>query len=299
MSIPALQTAAVGAPITRLDVSLIPIYLMANTLPEINSGSESGIQIKELETAAVSVLLAENPTDVPILLLEGEHLLGGKQNRLVNASVLVPPDSKLEIPVSCLERGRWSRARAYRANSAAAPPRVRRRAQEGVLASIRRDGSRRGNQGAVWEEVDSLLGSVQVRSSTAAAADAEQRSHQDKGRAKILDQLIEGGTLPGQCGIAVAQGRDISAIELFGAPSLLKNHWGMLVRSYMFPGSKGQGVPSATRVLYSLKRFSNSVSQDTEGVGLGTEHRLNTKGWIGQALSLEGSLVHGSFFYQA
>ena len=51
---------------------------------------------------------------VPHDLVEGEHFLGGKQNRTVNTSVLVPALSDLEIPVSCLERSRWGRPRAAR-----------------------------------------------------------------------------------------------------------------------------------------------------------------------------------------
>ena len=297
MNISALQFPAIGAPVTRFGVSLFPIYFIENPLPEISTGSESGLLIEELASAAVPALLAENPTDVPILLLEGEHLLGGKQNRLVNASVLVPERSKLEIPVSCLEQGRWSEARSYRANVAAAPPSVRRRAQEGVFASFRAEGSRRGDQHAVWEEVDSLLATAQTCSRTAAAVDAERRVERDRSRTRVLEQLIEGGPLPGQCGIAVVHGQIVCAIELFGAPPLLNAHWSALIRSHMYAEARPKGQPSATLVLRMLKLLAESNSQDSKGVGLGTEHRLERKGWIGQALSLDGSLVHGSYFY--
>ena len=38
----------------------------------------------------------------------GEQLAGGKQNRVLNASILVPAKSELPIPVTCVERGRWA-----------------------------------------------------------------------------------------------------------------------------------------------------------------------------------------------
>ena len=46
--------------------------------------------------------------DIRVLFLEGEELVGAKQNRILNTSVLLPARSKIKIPVSCVERGRWA-----------------------------------------------------------------------------------------------------------------------------------------------------------------------------------------------
>lgn len=74
-----LNTAAIGAPIARLGISFFPIYLPGNELPEIATGDGSGLLLDELETASVAALRAANPTDTPVLVVEGEHFLGGKQ----------------------------------------------------------------------------------------------------------------------------------------------------------------------------------------------------------------------------
>src|SRR5437899_110069 len=42
-----------------------------------------------------------------VLLLDGEELLGAKQNRVVNLTILAPPVRSTVIPVSCVESGRW------------------------------------------------------------------------------------------------------------------------------------------------------------------------------------------------
>ena len=52
-------------------------------------------------------LIVVNPTDNSVLLYEGEEVLGAQQNRTFDISVLVPAGSKLTVPVSCVERGRW------------------------------------------------------------------------------------------------------------------------------------------------------------------------------------------------
>ncbi len=113
ITVPKLDNAAIGLPITRLGVSFFPVYLPDNDdLPEIATGDETNCEIDELDNATVPTLAVHNRGDKHALLVEGEHFLGGKQNRMVNATVLVPAAARLDIPVSCLERGRWGRSRA-------------------------------------------------------------------------------------------------------------------------------------------------------------------------------------------
>ena len=132
--IPHLSTAAIGAPITRLGVSFFPIYLPANELPEIRTGPSSELVVRELDDATVGSLLAVNPTDTPVLIVEGEHFLGGKQNRAVNITALVPPRTELPIPVSCLEEGRWGPPGPTAATSTT----LRRESAEGVRRAFTR-----------------------------------------------------------------------------------------------------------------------------------------------------------------
>ena len=49
MSVPGIETAAVGWPVTRLGVSFFPLYLAANGLPSIVTGEGSGLVVEELE----------------------------------------------------------------------------------------------------------------------------------------------------------------------------------------------------------------------------------------------------------
>ena len=60
-----------------------------------------------MKGGSVPDLLVENRGDVRVLFLEGEELIGAKQNRILNTSVLVAAHTKVKIPVSCVERGRW------------------------------------------------------------------------------------------------------------------------------------------------------------------------------------------------
>lgn len=294
--LPNLETAAIGSPITRLGVSFFPIYLMDAELPEISTGQESGLVIKELESPTVPTLLAHNPTRKPILVVEGQHFLGGKQNRTINGTVLVPAMTKLEIPVSCLEEGRWGRAEAYRQAETFAPRMVRLRKEEFVNQSMRHSGSRQGDQGAVWNEVADVLEAAEAHSETSAASVIDDVYRRDGRRGEAVAELVGRGPLPRQSGVAVTHGRWVAAIELFGSPELLKAHWEALIRSYLLESVRALGRPSPTRVLRILRRFGSLKSQNAPGVGLGMDQRVEDRRIVGQALTLDGVIVHGSAF---
>ena len=48
-----------------------------------------------------------NEGELSVLLLDGEELLGAKQNRVLNLTILVPAHQTCVVPVSCVESGRW------------------------------------------------------------------------------------------------------------------------------------------------------------------------------------------------
>lgn len=294
---PQLDTVAVGSPTTRLDVSFFPVYLPANRLPAIVTGEASGLVVDELDEPSVQALRVRNPGDKPVLVVEGEHFLGGKQNRAVNATVLVPALGDLEIPVSCLERGRWGRRRRHRRDEAFAAAPVRRAQHAGVAESMRRRGSRDGDQAAVWRKVDQVLKRASVRSATAAASDVKEAAYgRQPSRAAAVEELAERGPLPEQCGIVVVHGRRVAAMDLFGAPHLLAAHWAALVRSYLVESPAATGPPSATRVLQIIRRFASAQAKTAPGVGLGVEHRVADKRLTGQTLTLGEATVHAAFF---
>ncbi|MDE0105803.1 MAG: hypothetical protein OXN89_25775 [Bryobacterales bacterium] len=296
MTVQTLDRAAVGLPITRAGISFMPIYLAGNSLPEIVTGPNSGIVIDELDSATVPTLIAKNPTNTPILVVEGEHFVGGLQNRTINSTVLVPENTELKIPVSCLERGRWGRNRSHRRSDAYAPRKVRRETTAGVNASLMHDGSRHGDQGAVWNAVDEVLATNQVSSETSAAEDLYQARRRDNTWSGLVEELIRIGPLPQQCGFAVAHGSRVVAVEMFGAPHLFAAHWEALVRSHLFERPAQGGFPSTTWVLRMIRRFGETASRAEPGVGMGVERRLREPKVTGQALFLEDSPVHASIF---
>ena len=294
-AVAVLERAAVGRPITRLGIAFFPVYLPGNDLPEIASGREAGLAVEELPGPEVPSLLVTNPTDRPILVPEGEQLVGGLQDRVLNISVLIAASAKAEIPVSCLERGRWGGARRFDRGSSFTPRRTRRAKNYSVAESVSMQDGPRSDQGAVWASIDQELALMEVRSETSAVRDTGQRLQRDQRLADADRELARRGPLPGQCGLAVAHGRRIVALDLFGAPELLEPHWGGLVRSYLTEQPTDDGRPSAGRALRMINRLGRPA-EETPGVSLGAERHLKDRRMVGQVLTLDGAVVHASAF---
>lgn len=328
-SLPALDTAAVGAPVTRLGVSFHPIYLQGNDLPEIRTGEGAGLVVKELDRERVDTVRAANPTGTPILLVEGEHFVGGMQNRVVNGSALLAPGAALEIPVTCLEAGRWGYGRRaprpvsriggagppeddpappgaappddpeedrrFRPGAAKASRRLRRVVVGAVSDSLRDRRGHASDQGAAWGEVDDLMAAYGAPSPSSSAAEAEAKVFdRDRNRDRAVGELAALGPLPGQCGVAVTHGELVVSVEVFGAPGLLAAHWGSLARSHLLDLPRRAGQPSATRALWGARRPTWMPLRRSPGLGLGVEFHAKDERLVHHALTLDGRLVHAA-----
>lgn len=115
--------------------SLAVFPLIADRTPSVRyvsfaEAAQRGATVKELGSGArVNDLVVHNPLDVPVLLYEGEEVLGARQDRTFDVSVLVAAASVLQLPVSCVEAGRWDGGRHDEAFSPApqtANPQLRR-----------------------------------------------------------------------------------------------------------------------------------------------------------------------------
>ena len=141
-----LATILTGEPVTHGALAVIPL-LAPNlddpdwlTLEDLISPSppwgegrvrgEDRARVTEVsEAGSVPFLTVANGADRPLLLLDGEELIGAKQNRILNTTVLVAARTEATIPVSCVEQGRWGyHGRQFApATLPSSPPCARRR----------------------------------------------------------------------------------------------------------------------------------------------------------------------------
>ncbi len=171
----------VGTPLVRHNLTAFPLFAEDSFAPAsyipigaaIRAGSAKITEVSE--GGSVPTLALENLTDIPVLIIDGEELLGAKQNRISNLTVLAPGNHTLPLPVSCVERGRWN----YRSREFADSPdmmyrEARAKKSRAVSRNMAMSGSRVSDQGGVWEDIDNLSAKLGYNSPTAAMQDVFQ-----------------------------------------------------------------------------------------------------------------------------
>ncbi len=117
-----LASITLGDPQTYKNINVFPLFSDTNHGLEyltLKEAMESGtfLVTEVSEGGTVPELKVINKGEKAVLLLDGEELSGAKQNRVLNATILVGGHTEVIIPVSCTEHGRWSYTSAHFADS--------------------------------------------------------------------------------------------------------------------------------------------------------------------------------------
>jgi hypothetical protein len=247
------------------------------------------------ESGNVPELKVVNNSPRHVLIVDGEELVGAKQNRIVNLTILVPPKSSLTIPVSCVEAGRWREvSREFTPASHAYHSSGRRAKVEQVSVSLRSGGARVADQGAIWSEIEMKSARIGSNSRTRAAS-----AMYDKERHN-LDKFVEG--LPpqeGQVGAVFAIRGQIAGLDVFDSPRTWSSLMPKLVRSYGLDaldlgiGGDGFAEPSPRRFLDAVIAAKCTFYL---AIGAGRDLRVEGGGILGAALTTEHGVVHAVAF---
>jgi hypothetical protein len=250
-----------------------------------------GFTVTEVDAAgAVPELAVDNPLDSAVLLYDGEELLGAKQNRILNVTVLVGAGSKARIPVSCVEQGRWqARSAAFAPAGHAAHPELRRRKNEVLMAAPMARGRA---QNTVWSEVRQMAASLNVFSPTAAHADTVDARRHD------LDALRrEFPAAPGQCGALLALGPDALCLDYVSRPEAWTRLYPKLLDGYLLDALSRRPAATKPKELEAfLGRLGDATTRREPSAGLGDDLRLAGTAVHGSGLELDGELIQLSVF---
>ena len=210
--------------------------------------------------AQVNRLVLVNNSKRPLLLLAGEIVTGGKQDRVIGKDRIVPAESDpVDLSVFCVEPGRWIAASEHFGASEAmygaavggrsqnAPAPMAMMAQPSVRAKAMAD----KDQNEVWAEVRKQQQAVSVEVAAAAPAVAtevgrtssyarvmenEEVKKQVDSVAKPIEQnyqsLIRQLRDRNAVGVVVAVNGRIIWADVFASTDLLEKYWPKLVRSY-------------------------------------------------------------------
>ena len=149
MMTPTSTPFQLGDPVTYRGIVVTPVFPALDPRASYITLDEAlprGLVITETSDAgSVPELAVVNPLADNVLLYDGEELVGAKQNRILNVSVLVGAGAKLPIPVSCVEQGRWARSSVSGNSIATAPRPMRTGLGMRALPSVHRAFGRAGS----------------------------------------------------------------------------------------------------------------------------------------------------------
>lgn len=287
-----------GEPLRHGSLAVVPVYTNAappavpyHTLAQALAVGD--VTVTEAAAANVPTLRLRNKGALPILIIDGEELAGGKQNRVLNLTLLVPADTDFTLPVSCIEAGRWRETRPTFAAGEAAYPSLRHMNVVQVSESLRAGGPPSPSQGAVWEEVASRHRAAGTHSATGAMRDAYAQRAGDLEQTEVTLRCPDDGPVGV---VALVGGRAVCA-DLFDRAETLRAYWPRLVRSYTLESLGAAPLaPAPDSAQNLLRRPLEASLKPRPSAGLGVDVRIEGNAVVGAALVQAGAALHTALF---
>jgi len=232
--------------------------------------------------ASVNQLVLINRSRRPLLLLAGELVSGGKQDRVIGKDRIVPVGAPpLPLDVFCVEHGRWTGAAQFAAANTIVHPSVRERAavdqkQAEVWDAVRSGTTARSAPSDPRPQISSE--NLQAAIAGNGRTEAYEKIYVSQAVGVSIDDFVNevqrrfvqatsGLKNERVVGVVVAYGGEVAWSDIFASGDLFDHYWRKLLRSY--------AVEALTRPTYRqaasrdnaaefLRRLNGRETQETE-----------------------------------
>ncbi len=261
----------------KLVASLGPCQILAVTAPDHQPALEYVLAAKAMadktlvveevsREGSVPTLLVTNHLEKPVLILEGDLLIGGKQNRLSNSSVLIPKKTKMPLPVSCVEHGRWHHksprpesTRPEATQTESTHPEAFAPSLDCIAAPVHRELKRAklsqqpvSVQMKVWDSIENVQ---QARAYCSETSDHEELLQISRSE---LEDFLESTHCPDDAvGVAVVVGEDSYALDLFDQAATCRHYWKMKIHSSLMQ----RGRLTDCEQLFSSEKLEQDIGE--------------------------------------
>jgi len=221
------------------------------------------------QEGSVPDLKVTNKSEVPVLLLDGEEVVGAKQNRVLNTTILLKAKSETVIPVTCTEQGRWEyTSREFSDSGTVMIPKLRVMKSHSVSHTLEDSQQFRSDQGAKLSDLDEYLKAF------------PSVPHQ-KGLFTFIDEKVVG----------------FDFISLESAYTKLHPK---LVKSYALEAlirrEQKRESPEKEKAGQFLNEALDSEEKKYDSVSQGQDYRFEGKEVVGSALKVGKKVIHLAFF---
>lgn len=310
-----LASLTVGTATTVGNLMVYPVFTaapQANGYLLLEEAVQSGkFTITEVEAGgSVPNLQVTNGLNRDVLLLDGDILVGAKQNRSCTTTILIGKKTAPVIDVNCVERGRWAaRGAHFSGGRTHLHSRLRARKSRSVTDSLKRSRGYVADQGEVWHEISMKAASfsthdARFQRSPTEAADEIYTQYESR----ITEYAAAVPPGEGQVGFLVLIAGTLVGGDIFGNPAVLAKTYDKSLRSYLLDAvEQSLANEKPADVTKDAKRkavaFLRSLRTGTHApfaaTGTGTNIRVDGKTVHGFAVLHADQVVHLAAFREA
>ncbi len=295
-----LASLRVGVGVAHAGMTVFPVFAANATAPALRyqtleqAIAAGAVEVVEQASATVPELTLRNRGAVMIFVLDGEEVIGGRQNRIVNASFLIAANSTVTLPVTCVEHGRWRDVSPRFASGESMPHAMRLAKHRQVSASLARTSRPVADQGATWDAIAEKQATTGTRSATGALHDIYRAQQETLGAWEQAFPYVAGAV-----GFVIGLGGQISGADLFDQPATAEALWPKLRRSYALDAleaSTVEGAIAQEQAEELLTRAQRARYEVYPSLALGEDARFEGDGVVGGGLVYEETPIHISLF---
>jgi hypothetical protein len=225
------QGIEAAEPRTQGSLRVVPLVGRSSADPSyrlFDAETAKKVKVSEVDqSGSVPNIKVANELDELLLLIDGQELLGAKQNRILNTDVLIASHKEIVIPVSCVEQGRWGyRSRGFSPGKMAYSS-SRANKLKAVHRALRAKLGHRADQGEVWEDVQDMICRLESPSPTRALSDVYKHREKDLAELRAAFELP-----PETIGIAVYLGKRFLGFDIFDRAQTFRHYWESLIDGY-------------------------------------------------------------------
>jgi hypothetical protein len=288
-----LNKIKVGNAFEYKNLKIYPVHavktLSTQSYVTLDEATDKGwIKIKEVGSGQVNFVTVKNTGKKMVFLLTGEVISGAKQDRMLSADVLLPAHSSwTQVPVYCVEHGRWTQVSPeFKSEMMIVPNAVRQKAKISE------------SQSEVWDEIASSQDRLGIASGTGTVtanyADEDVKKEVSEYE-KEFEKFPE--VSPTTIGVVVTTGDRVICFDLFANAGLLKKYWKKLIRSYAMDALHGdRGILDKDDIERFLEALEEAHYTSTNTSGIGSLLKIESDFGKGSALVYGSAVVHMDFF---
>ncbi|MCA1620018.1 MAG: hypothetical protein LC795_12030 [Acidobacteria bacterium] len=231
-----IENLYTGEPVQVGQLKVTPVFIRQEFAPlpllEFEEALGRGlVEVTEVsEGGSVPNLFVKNKADRDVIIIDGEMLVGAKQNRVVNTTIVVPAGASVEIPVTCVEQGRWRySSRNFSSSRGHSSSSLRSLKHRTVTDSLRSRGEYTSDQGSVWGDIRAKMSRMGSSSPTMSLTDVYESSVSGEDEARLAEQV---GARPGQVGYVAHVREGFAGGDVFGSEELCRAKLAKLLRGH-------------------------------------------------------------------